>query len=115
AHHPVEPPELIVAIGVRGRYRVALIVVRRGPAKPFASRAGERVHRPAKTFSRQSLRLSRPGSEPCPPQEPLRLGGAEPAVVDGRPGRPRSPVPSVTPAGHEFGFVAPSFTSKLFG
>ena len=43
AHHPVEPPEVVVAPGVAGREPAALVVARRGADEPLALRPRQRA------------------------------------------------------------------------
>ena len=90
AHHPVEPPQVVVSVGVRRGQRVAVAVGRLGAGeRRLADRPGECSDRAVQPQRREQLGVSGRGAEAGAPQEPLGLADAERAGVDGdRAGEP---------------------------
>ena len=83
AHHPVEPPQVVVAPGVLRGERVAVAVGRRQAGERRRAR-GPRQRRDRAVQPHGRQRLGVPGRRPEPgsPQQPLRLADAERAGVD---------------------------------
>ena len=71
AHHPVEPPAVILAPGVVRREWMALVVVRLRPDELLPARVAERVHGTLEAELRERLRLARPRPEARAPEQPL--------------------------------------------
>ena len=82
-HHPVEPPEVVVAVGVLRGEPVPFVVARRGPGQADVGRMQEPVHGAVEPEPCDPPRLTPSRPESRAPQEPLGLGSAEAALVDG--------------------------------
>ncbi len=83
AHHPVEPPEVVVAVGVAGGEPVALLVARRRPDPLLARRAGQREHGCVEPELCELRGLAAARAEAGTPEQALRLGHAEGTAVPG--------------------------------
>ena len=77
AHHPVEPPELVVAPGVVRGERMAVVVVRLRAPEALAARVGQLVDGAFEPQLRELLGLTRARAEAGAPKEPLGLRLAE--------------------------------------
>ena len=84
AHHPVEPPELVVAPAVVRRELVPAVVVRPRALQPVAAGAHEGMHRALEPELGEALGLARSRAETGTPEQALGLRLAEVATVDGR-------------------------------
>ena len=85
ADHPVEPPQLVVAVGVERREREPVLVDGLGALQPvLALRPGEPVHRALEVEPPRELRgLTGAGPESGAPEQPRGLALAELSLVDG--------------------------------
>ena len=81
-HHPVEPPEVVVAPGVGGREPVSLVVARRVADELLGTGMRERVDGGVEPLRRERARLAPAGAETGPPQQALGLDSAERTAVD---------------------------------
>jgi hypothetical protein len=82
-HHPVEPPEMVVAPGVEGRERAALVVVRPVTHEVLPAGVRQRVDGTFEAEAGEGACLTRPGPEPGTPEQPLRLRDSERTPPDG--------------------------------
>ena len=73
ADHPVEPPEVVVAPGVVGRERAALVVVRRRADERSRAAAASASGRRRRARARERRRLALPGPEAGTPEQALGL------------------------------------------
>src|SRR2546426_5259631 len=94
AHHLVEPPEVVVPPGVRRCERAPLVVVRSRPGEALAGRPRQAQYGFRQALLGEVLGLAGLRPEARPPQQALRLLGAESPPVDGR-RRTRVPVLAV--------------------
>ena len=76
-HHPVEPPEVVVAPGVARSEPAALVVARLGADELLATRPGERVDGVLEPELRQRLGLAGPRAEAGAPEQALGLRAPE--------------------------------------
>ena len=83
AHHPVEPPEVVVPPRVEGRDRVPVAVLGRMPDEPLALRMGQRGDGAVEALLRELLGLARARAESGAPEEALGLSRPEAASIDG--------------------------------
>ena len=83
AHHPVEPPEVVVAPGVGRRDRVPVVVLGRVPDEPLALRMGQQANGAVEAFLRERLGLARSRPETGTPEQALGLSRAEAASING--------------------------------
>ena len=82
-HHPVEPPEVVVAPGV-GRRDPMLVVVDGSRAdEPLALRPRQRADGVVEALPREPLGLTRSRAETGAPKKPFGLNRPEAASVDG--------------------------------
>ena len=117
-HHPVEPPEVVLAPGVVRVERMALVVVGRGPDELLGAGVDERGDRAVEPLRGERRGLARPRAEAGAPEQPLGLRLSERALVHvhqpvvvhqpailhpwfganaGRPSSPAAPAASVDP------------------
>jgi hypothetical protein len=83
AHHPVEPPELVVSPCIERRERVTVVVVRLGASETFAARVRQLVDGAVEPELREPLGLARPWPETGTPEQALGLRLTEVPSVDG--------------------------------
>ena len=83
AHHAVEPPEVVVAPGVLGGERLAVVGRRGAAAEPRLGRMEEVVDRALQPLAGDARRLAGPRAEAGTPKQALGLFPPEPAVVNG--------------------------------
>jgi len=99
-HHPVEPPELVVAPGVERGERVAVVVVRLRPAQALPAGVRQRMDGAVEPELRKALGFARARSEARAPEQALGLRLAErstvnrrhPAIIGGEGDGPLMPV-----------------------
>ena len=85
AHHAVEEPEVVVAVGVGGGDRVVVVVDRGRPVqRRGAAGPGQRLDRADQPEAGQLLGLPRDRAEAGPFQQPLRLRRPEGPLVGAR-------------------------------
>ena len=82
-HHPVEPPEVVVPVGVGGGERPALLVVGRRADPALARWVSERADRAVQPEPGEARRFAAAGAETGAPEEPLGLRRAKRACVTG--------------------------------
>jgi hypothetical protein len=82
AHHPVEPPEVVVTPGVRGRERAALVVVGTWAGEALLGWPRQREDQAVEPELGQAGGLPAPRPEAGTPKQPLGLLGAERPLVD---------------------------------
>ncbi len=116
AHHPVQPPCVVVAPGVVRRQRTSLLVGRRRTDELLGARTRQRLHGSVEAARRERLRLALPRAEAGTPEQPLSLSGAELPPVDGDAGhctpRCRGSPGSFSPEKVRAPRAGPSFTSS---
>ena len=83
AHHPIEPPQVVVPPRVERGERAPLVVCRSRPDELLLPWIRERVHRAVETELRQRLGLALAGAEAGTPKQPLGLSDTEPSCVGG--------------------------------
>ncbi len=95
AHHPVQPPEVVVSVEVIRRQRIPVLVVRLRPAEKASPTGRVSDSTALRRPSLESLPgAPRRGPKAGPPQQPLGLPGAEPALIRSyRKSHPSSPQP----------------------
>ena len=84
-HHPVEPPEVVVAPGVAGREPPAPVVAGSGPDEPLSARPDQRMDGVAEPELRERLGLAGPRPEAGTPEQALSVLAPERALIDGNP------------------------------
>jgi hypothetical protein len=83
AHHPVQPPAVVVAPGVARRERAPLIVVGRRAGQPGGRRPRERRDGAVEPDLGEALGLAGPRPEAGAPEQPVGLLDAERAAICG--------------------------------
>ncbi len=89
SHHPVEPPDVVVAPGVEGCERPALLVVRPVAHEMLAARMRQLVDGAFEPETSELLRFTGSRPEAGAPKQPLGLGGSERSAPDGDTGHAR--------------------------
>ena len=84
AHHPVEPPEVVVAPLLARLERIPVVVVGLGAREPRDGRARQRADRAFESLRCELGGLPGAGPEAGAPEEALRLHRPEASSVDGQ-------------------------------